>query len=48
VGAPVPPELLLRALEPPRVKVRHIPLVDLLRPAYRDLPSVMDGPDPLP
>jgi uncharacterized Zn finger protein len=32
-----PPELLLRALEAPPVKVRHIPLVDLLRPAYRDL-----------
>lgn len=32
-----PPELLLRALEPPDVKVRHIPLVDLLRPVYRDL-----------
>jgi uncharacterized Zn finger protein len=34
-----PPELLLRALEPPRVRVRHIPLVDLLRPAYRNLPE---------
>jgi uncharacterized Zn finger protein len=32
-----PPELLLRALDPPPVKVRHIPLVDLLRPAYRSL-----------
>jgi uncharacterized Zn finger protein len=32
-----PPELLLRALDPPPVKVRHIPLVDLLRPVYRDL-----------
>lgn len=32
-----PPELLLRALEAPQVRVRHIPLVDLLRPAYRDL-----------
>lgn len=32
-----PPELLLRALEAPPVKARHIPLVDLLRPAYRDL-----------
>ncbi|GGO19422.1 hypothetical protein GCM10010116_39010 [Microbispora rosea subsp. aerata] len=30
-----PPDLLLRALEPPRVKARHIPLLDLLRPAYR-------------
>jgi uncharacterized Zn finger protein len=33
----VPPELLLRALDAPPVRVRHIPLVDLLRPAYRDL-----------
>jgi uncharacterized Zn finger protein len=32
-----PPELLLRALDPPPVKVRHIPVVDLLRPAYRSL-----------
>jgi uncharacterized Zn finger protein len=32
-----PPELLLRALDPPPVKVRHIPLIDLLRPAYRSL-----------
>jgi uncharacterized Zn finger protein len=36
-GVAAPPELLLRALEPPRVKVRHIPLIDLLRSAYRDL-----------
>ena len=34
-----PPELLLRALDPPPIRVRHIPLVDLLRPAYRDLGS---------
>jgi uncharacterized Zn finger protein len=33
----VPPELLLRALDAPPVRVRHIPLIDLLRPAYRDL-----------
>jgi uncharacterized Zn finger protein len=33
----VPPELLLRALAAPPIRVRHIPLVDLLRPAYRDL-----------
>lgn len=32
-----PPELLLRALDPPPIKVRHIPLVDTLRAAYRDL-----------
>jgi hypothetical protein len=34
-----PPELLLRVLDAPPVRVRHIPLVDLLRPAYRDLAS---------
>src|SRR5918997_6112836 len=32
-----PPGLLLRALDPPPIRVRHIPLHDLLRPAYRDL-----------
>ena len=32
-----PPELLLRVLDAPKVRVRHIPLVDILRPAYRDL-----------
>ena len=32
-----PSDLLLRALDPPDVRVRHIPLVDLLRPAYRSL-----------
>jgi uncharacterized Zn finger protein len=35
--ATAPPELLLRALEAPAIRVRHIPLADLLRPAYRDL-----------
>jgi uncharacterized Zn finger protein len=39
---PTPPELLLRALDPPPVRVRHIPLVDLLRPAYRDLVDPAD------
>ncbi|WP_127500152.1 SWIM zinc finger family protein [Actinoplanes solisilvae] len=38
-----PPELLLRALDAPPVRVRHIPLVDLLRPAYRDLAHPTDG-----
>ena len=37
-----PPELLLRALDPPPVRVRHIPLTDLLRPAYRDLATPPD------
>jgi hypothetical protein len=32
-----PPELLLRALDPPPIRVRHIPLIDILRPVYRDL-----------
>ncbi|AEV81334.1 hypothetical protein ACWT_0322 [Actinoplanes sp. SE50] len=32
-----PPELLLRALDPPPIRVRHIPLIDLLRPLYREL-----------
>ncbi|BBH65668.1 hypothetical protein ACTI_23530 [Actinoplanes sp. OR16] len=40
-----PPELLLRALDPPPVKVRHIPLVDTLRAAYRDL-GASEGPRP--
>ncbi|GAA4219303.1 hypothetical protein FHR32_000356 [Streptosporangium album] len=35
--ATAPADLLLRALEPPPVKVRHIPLVDLLRKPYREL-----------
>ncbi|MFD0518852.1 hypothetical protein [Paractinoplanes durhamensis] len=41
-----PPELLLRALDAPPIRVRHIPLVDLLKSAYRELaepPSTMDG-----
>ena len=32
-----PADLLLRVLEPPPVKIRHIPLVDLLRKPYREL-----------
>ncbi len=32
-----PSDLLLRMLEPPPVKVRYIPLVDLLRKPYREL-----------
>jgi uncharacterized Zn finger protein len=39
-----PPELLLRALDAPPIRVRHIPLVDLLRPAYRNL--ALDGESP--
>ncbi|MFF0308233.1 hypothetical protein ACFYSC_12430 [Streptosporangium sp. NPDC004379] len=34
-----PADLLLRMLEPPAVKVRHIPLIDLLRKPYRELGS---------
>lgn len=33
----VPPELLLRVLDAPQIRIRHIPLADILRPAYRDL-----------
>lgn len=40
----VPPELLLRALDAPPIRVRHIPLVDLLRPAYRDLGGIPAEP----
>ncbi|MFF5206975.1 hypothetical protein [Streptosporangium sp. NPDC000396] len=36
-AATAPADLLLRALEPPPVKVRHIPLIDLLRRPYREL-----------
>ncbi|MGC5015469.1 hypothetical protein ACLQ2R_32315 [Streptosporangium sp. DT93] len=36
-GTTIPADLLLRILEPPAVKVRHIPLVDLLRKPYREL-----------
>ncbi|MGV9773018.1 hypothetical protein [Streptosporangium sp. NPDC003464] len=36
-AAAAPTDLLLRALEPPPVKVRHIPLLDLLRRHYREL-----------
>ncbi|GLX94158.1 SWIM zinc finger family protein [Herbidospora sp. NBRC 101105] len=39
-----PPDLLLRALEPPKVKVRHIPLLDLLRPAYRSFTGPEEPP----
>ncbi|WP_344972105.1 hypothetical protein [Streptosporangium fragile] len=35
--AEAPADLILRALPPPVVKVRHIPLVDLLRKPYREL-----------
>ena len=37
VRVTAPPELLLRALDAPPVRVRHIPLTDLLRSAYRAL-----------
>ena len=41
-GPQSPPDLLLRALDPPPVKARHIPLLDLLRPAYRTLAAEED------
>ncbi|GIH24108.1 hypothetical protein Aph01nite_24180 [Acrocarpospora phusangensis] len=37
---PTPADLLLRALEPPPIKIRHIPVLDLLRPAYRRLAAL--------
>jgi uncharacterized Zn finger protein len=32
-----PPDLLLRTLDPPPITARHIPILDLLAPAYRTL-----------
>ncbi|GAA0369141.1 SWIM zinc finger family protein [Microbispora corallina] len=43
-GIEPPPDLLLRALDPPPVKARHIPVLDLLRPAYRRLGEAVTGP----
>ncbi|MBD2898289.1 hypothetical protein amrb99_72560 [Actinomadura sp. RB99] len=45
--APAPADLLLRALEPPRVEVRGTPLLDLLDPVYQSL-AAQDEEDPLP
>jgi uncharacterized Zn finger protein len=36
---PAPPDLLLRLLDPPAVKVRRRPLVDVLGPAYEAMPD---------
>ena len=44
---PAPADLLLRALEPPRVEVRGTPLLDLLDPVYRSL-AVKDEEHPPP
>lgn len=45
-GLTTPPELLLRVLDAPQVRIRHIPLVDLLRTAYRALADDRDsGPE---
>ncbi|MCT9929323.1 SWIM zinc finger family protein [Planotetraspora sp. A-T 1434] len=44
--APAPPELLLRTLDPPPIRVRHIPILDLLRPAYRRLGDAQNLTDP--
>ncbi|WP_030923639.1 SWIM zinc finger family protein [Streptosporangium amethystogenes] len=42
-GLPVPPpDLLLRTLDPPQIKARHIPILDLLRPAYRTFSDTDD------
>ncbi|GIF19899.1 putative Zn finger protein [Actinoplanes tereljensis] len=40
-----PPELLLRALDAPPVRVRHIPLVDVLKSAYRELAEPSSATD---
>ena len=37
---PMPPGLLLRLLDPPKVKVRRRDLPDVLRPAYEALPGL--------
>ncbi|MCO5991941.1 SWIM zinc finger family protein [Actinoallomurus rhizosphaericola] len=37
---PVPPALLLRLLDPPKVKVRRRDLIDVLKPAYEALPDL--------
>jgi uncharacterized Zn finger protein len=39
-----PPDLLLRALEPPALTARRVPILDLLRPAYRTLAEEDDHP----
>jgi uncharacterized Zn finger protein len=41
---PAPPDLLLRTLDPPPVKARHIPILDLLRPAYRKFGEEITDP----
>ncbi|GII54708.1 hypothetical protein Pth03_30970 [Planotetraspora thailandica] len=43
-----PADILLRALDPPPVKARHIPLLDLLRPAYRRLSDPRTPGEPSP
>ncbi|WP_433466979.1 SWIM zinc finger family protein [Spirillospora sp. CA-128828] len=47
IPGPAPADLLLRALEPPRVEVRGTPLLELLDPVYRSL-AVQDGEHPPP
>ncbi|MEV5754086.1 SWIM zinc finger family protein [Actinoallomurus sp. NPDC052308] len=41
---PIPPGLLLRLLDPPKVKVRRRDLIDALKPAYEALPD-LDQPE---
>ncbi|MDF5759150.1 SWIM zinc finger family protein [Spongiactinospora sp. TRM90649] len=43
-AATTTPDILLRALEPPAVRVRHIPLLDILRPVYRGFTEPADQP----
>lgn len=42
---PAPPGLLLRLLDPPAVKIRRRPLVDVLEPAYRALAEHGEPPE---
>jgi uncharacterized Zn finger protein len=46
--ASAPADILLRTLDPPPVKARHIPIADLLRPAYRRLTDPRTPGEPSP
>jgi len=46
--ASAPADILLRTLDPPPVKTRHIPITDLLRPAYRRLSDPRSPGEPSP
>jgi uncharacterized Zn finger protein len=46
VPADVPVDLLLRAVEPPALRVKHLPLLDILRPAYRRIGDALTHDPP--